>query len=123
MNEALQSRTNMSIAEALTDEAILATRDLMRQLRPVVTPDAYLPTVRRMMQTDGYHLAALSENQAVRAVPAAPAGGRRGGWGRDGLGTGARGMGARARRALMSTTLCWGWGRRRGGARARGRYS
>ena len=38
------------------------------------------------------------------AVPAAPAGGGVRGWGRDSLGTGAQGRGARARRALMSTT-------------------
>jgi len=43
----------------------------------------------------------------LRAVPAAPAGGGGvRGWGRDGLGTGRRGGGARARRALMLTTLC-----------------
>src|SRR5713101_5969851 len=38
------------------------------------------------------------------AVPTAPAGGGVQGWGRDGLGTGVRGRGARTRRALMSTT-------------------
>jgi succinyl-diaminopimelate desuccinylase len=41
---------------------------------------------------------------AAAAVPAAPAGGGVRGWGRDGLGTAARGRGARALRALMSTT-------------------
>lgn len=50
----------MTVEEALTDEAILNTRDVMRQLRPAVQPDAYLDTVRPMMQTDGYHLAARS---------------------------------------------------------------
>jgi GNAT superfamily N-acetyltransferase len=58
----------MIVGEALTDEAILDTRDVMRQLRPAIPPDQYLPTVRRMMQTDGYHLAALYESDRVRSV-------------------------------------------------------
>ncbi|HLG59011.1 MAG TPA: GNAT family N-acetyltransferase [Vicinamibacterales bacterium] len=51
-----------------TDEEILATRDVMRQLRPGIPADAYLDTVRRMMRTDGYHLAAAFEGETVRAV-------------------------------------------------------
>lgn len=58
----------LEIAEAATDEAILATRDVMRQLRPHIEPDAYLPTVRRMMRHDGYRLAALRDRGVVRAV-------------------------------------------------------
>jgi GNAT superfamily N-acetyltransferase len=58
----------MTVEEALTDEAILSTREVMRQLRPAIPPDAYLPTVRRMMQTDGYHLAALYESERLRSV-------------------------------------------------------
>jgi len=56
------------IAEASTDEEILATRDVMRQLRPHIAPDDYLPTVKRMMTTDGYHLAACLVDGVVRAV-------------------------------------------------------
>jgi GNAT superfamily N-acetyltransferase len=58
----------VNIALASSDEDILATREVMLQLRPAVRPQAYLPTVRKMMQTDGYHLVSLSENGAVRAV-------------------------------------------------------
>lgn len=56
------------IAEATTDNQILETRDVMLQLRPNIAPDDYLPTVKRMMQTDGYHLAALYADGIVRAV-------------------------------------------------------
>jgi len=41
------------------------------------------------------------------AVPAAPSGGGVRGWGRDDLGTGAPGRGARARRALMVDYALW----------------
>lgn len=50
------------------DEQILATHVVMRQLRPHLTADDYLQRVRRMMQTDGYRLAAATEEGAVRAV-------------------------------------------------------
>ena len=56
------------IFEATTDEEILATRDVMLELRPHLAPDSYLPTVRRMMENDGYHLAALRVDGVVRAV-------------------------------------------------------
>ena len=51
-----------------TDEEILATRDVMRQLQPHVPFDEYLTTVKRMKQTDGYQLAALYDKDIVRAV-------------------------------------------------------
>jgi len=60
--------SKMTVEEALTDDAILGTRDVMRQLRPGIQPDQYLDTVRRMMRTDGYHLAALYESGSVRSV-------------------------------------------------------
>lgn len=53
---------------ATTDEEILSTRDVMLQLRPQLAPDSYLPTVRRMMENDDYHLAALHVDGVVRAV-------------------------------------------------------
>jgi GNAT superfamily N-acetyltransferase len=56
------------ILKATTDEHILATREVMRQLRPHVPPEDYLATVKRMNQTDGYQLAALFDNDEVRAV-------------------------------------------------------
>ena len=56
------------IREATTDAEILATREVMRQLRTAIAPDAYLPTIRRMM-AEGYRLAALHDAAGtVRAV-------------------------------------------------------
>ncbi len=59
---------DVCVIRAITDEQILETRDVMRQLRPLVAVDAYLPTVRRMMESDGYQLAAVVEHGVVRAV-------------------------------------------------------
>jgi len=56
------------IVEAVSDEQILATRDVMRQLRPYIPADEYLPTVKRMMETGGYHLVGFYEGGTVRAV-------------------------------------------------------
>ena len=56
------------IVRITTDEQILATRDVMRQLRPHVPFEDYLTTIRRMMLTNGYHLAALYAEETVRAV-------------------------------------------------------
>ena len=57
-----------SIVKAVTDEEIIQTRDVMLQLRPAVPVDAYLPSVRRMMASDGYRLAAVVEQGVVQAV-------------------------------------------------------
>ena len=56
------------IEEALTDEQVLATRQVMLQLRPNLAPQDYLPTIKRMLQTDGYHLVALYKDETVQAV-------------------------------------------------------
>jgi hypothetical protein len=56
------------VLKVTTDEQILATRDVMRQLRPNVPLSAYLAAVKRMRQTDGFQLAAAFEEGAVRAV-------------------------------------------------------
>ncbi len=56
------------VRKLTTDEDILAARRVMRQLRPQIAEDAYLPTVRRMMQTDGYLQAAVFEGDTVVAV-------------------------------------------------------
>jgi len=56
------------IIKATTDEQILSTREVMRQLRPHVPFDEYLAVIRRMELTDGYQLAALYDENTVRAV-------------------------------------------------------
>ena len=56
------------IIQPQTDEEILATRHVMCQLRPNIALENYLPTVRRMMQAEGYLLAAVSDQGEVRAV-------------------------------------------------------
>jgi GNAT superfamily N-acetyltransferase len=56
------------IIQATTDEQILATRDVMLQLRPHIAPNDYLPSVKRMMKTDNYRLAAVYADGVVRAV-------------------------------------------------------
>jgi len=56
------------IGEARTDEEILATANVMLQLRSSVAPDVYLSTVREMMR-DGYRLVALRDDSGdVAAV-------------------------------------------------------
>ncbi len=62
------SREAITISVASTDQQILATREVMLQLRPNLPSQAYLPTVKRMMQADGYRLVALQEKDVVRAV-------------------------------------------------------
>jgi GNAT superfamily N-acetyltransferase len=59
---------DVSIVIATTDEQILQTRDVMRELRPGVRADGYVATVRRMMASDGYRLTAVVERGVVRAV-------------------------------------------------------
>ena len=64
----MQRQEAITIAIASDDEQILATRDVMLQLRPSLPSREYLLTVRRMMLADGYRLVALHENGDVRAV-------------------------------------------------------
>ena len=56
------------ILKAITDDQILATREVMRQLRPHIPSENYLAVVKRMKQTDGYQLAAFYDDDEVRAV-------------------------------------------------------
>lgn len=56
------------ILEPSGDEEILATYDVMRQLRPHLTREEYASAVRRLMASEGYRLAALVEDGCVRAV-------------------------------------------------------
>jgi GNAT superfamily N-acetyltransferase len=58
----------MPITQPQTDDGILATWDVMVQLRPHLTRDQYVATVRAMMDSDGYRLAALIDDGVVRAV-------------------------------------------------------
>jgi GNAT superfamily N-acetyltransferase len=58
----------MIIRPAETDEQIAATFDVMHQLRPHLTRDAYVPLVRGLMASDGFRLAALTDDGEVRAV-------------------------------------------------------
>jgi GNAT superfamily N-acetyltransferase len=58
----------LTIVKASSDEQILATREVMLQLRPRIAPEQYVETVRRMMRSDGYQIAALLEDNVVRAV-------------------------------------------------------
>jgi GNAT superfamily N-acetyltransferase len=58
----------MTIQHAETDEQIAATFDVMHQLRPHLTREAYVPLVRGMMASDGFRLAALTDDGEVRAV-------------------------------------------------------
>jgi len=51
-----------------TDDEILATWSVMAQLRPHLPRDEYVATVRGMMKSDGYKLAALVDDGVVRAV-------------------------------------------------------
>lgn len=58
----------MTIGHAESDEQIAATFDVMRQLRPHLTRDEYVPLVRRLMERDGFRLAFLMDDGEVRAV-------------------------------------------------------
>lgn len=55
------------IALALTDDEITGCHDVLRQLRPHVPLEGFVPRVRRMQQ-EGFRLAYLTEAGVVRAV-------------------------------------------------------
>jgi GNAT superfamily N-acetyltransferase len=58
----------MIIQNAETDEQIAATFEVMRQLRPHLSRDEYVPLVRGLMESDRFRLAALADEGQVRAV-------------------------------------------------------
>lgn len=60
--------SSVTIATPESDAEIAATWEVMRQLRPHVAQQDYVPMVRRLMESDGYRLAALAEDGEVRAV-------------------------------------------------------
>ncbi len=57
----------MNISLATTDEAIARCFAVMAQLRPHLVESQFVARVRRM-QAEGFHLAALEADGAVRAV-------------------------------------------------------
>jgi len=57
-----------TILEPATDAEVLATYDVMRQLRPHLSPHEYSSAVRRLMESQGYRLAVVVEDGHVRAV-------------------------------------------------------
>lgn len=59
---------NVTVDRIESDEDILSTSEVMRQLRPHIAPNDYLPRVRRMMDSQGFRLAAVRDNGVVRAV-------------------------------------------------------
>lgn len=59
---------NLVVERIESDEQILSTSDVMRQLRPHIKANDYLSIVRRMMASDGYRLAGVRDAGIVRAV-------------------------------------------------------
>ena len=60
----------IEILQADTDARIAATFAVMRQLRPHLAEDAYVPLIRSLMDSDGLRLTAVLEDGVVRAVAA-----------------------------------------------------
>jgi len=58
----------MTIEPASSDEQIVATFDVMKQLRPHLDRDDYVATVRALQASDGFRLVALIDDGVVRAV-------------------------------------------------------
>lgn len=58
----------MPITHPQTDDEILATWEVMHQLRPHIAREEYVAIVRGMMESDGYRLAAVVDDGEVRAV-------------------------------------------------------
>ena len=58
----------LTVIRIESEDDILSTSNTMRQLRPHIKAEDYLPAVRRMMRSDGYRQAAVRESGVVRAV-------------------------------------------------------
>lgn len=56
------------IAEPASDPEIMRTYEVMRQLRPEMSPDEYVPAVRRLMAQEDYRLVTVLDDEQVRAV-------------------------------------------------------
>jgi GNAT superfamily N-acetyltransferase len=59
-----------TLFHAETDEQILATFDVMRQLRPHLERDGYVARIRDLMASEGLKVLALTDEGTVRAVAA-----------------------------------------------------
>ena len=60
----------IDIVQAETDAQIASTFPVMRQLRPHLEAQDYVPLIRSLMASDGLRLTAMVENGTVRAVAA-----------------------------------------------------
>ena len=58
----------VTIACPETDTDILATWDVMHELRPQLARDVYVARVREIMASDGFRLVTVVEGDTVRAV-------------------------------------------------------
>lgn len=58
----------MKIEQAQSDEQIAATFPVMRQLRPHLVEEEYVPQIRALMASDNFRLAFLMDEDEVRAV-------------------------------------------------------
>ena len=58
----------MNIEHAESDEQITSTFEVMRQLRPHLVREEYVPRIRALMSSDGFRLAFLVDEGEVRAV-------------------------------------------------------
>lgn len=58
----------MNIEHAKSDGQIASTFEVMRQLRPHLVREEYIPQIRALMASDGFRLAFLTDEGEVRAV-------------------------------------------------------
>jgi GNAT superfamily N-acetyltransferase len=58
----------MKIEHAESDEQIATTFEVMRQLRPHLVREEYVPQIRALISSDGFRLAFLTDEGEVRAV-------------------------------------------------------
>jgi GNAT superfamily N-acetyltransferase len=61
-------KDEVEVTRMQSDQEILATSEVMRQLRPHIAANDYLGIVRRMMDSGGYRITAVLEAGTVRAV-------------------------------------------------------
>ncbi len=63
----MSAEARVPVREAVSEEEVVATFPVMRQLRPHLAEDEYLGRVRRMQASNGYRMA-YAEDGAVRGV-------------------------------------------------------
>ena len=64
----MHERSRATITSPATDAEILATWEVMRELRPHLPREGYVDRVRAMMASDGFRLAAVVVDGKVQAV-------------------------------------------------------